>query len=150
MNRRVTHLVVHHNGVPGRTIEHIRRTHKANGWRDIGYHFVYHEDGSEHVGRKLSQAGAHTSKMNARTVGLCVIGNGNQKDFNPAQYDALVSRLVVLCKLYGLEADAVIGHRETPKYGAAPTKKTCPGSKVDLDKLRARVAVLLVKSRSPL
>jgi len=41
----VKYLVIHNNGVPGRDIEDIRRTHKAKGWRDIGYHFVINEDG---------------------------------------------------------------------------------------------------------
>lgn len=142
MARKVRYLVVHHNGVPGRTIDDIRRTHVAeNGWKDIGYHHVYHDDaeGSEHAGRKASMAGAHTKNLNGVSKGYCLIGNGNVRDFSEAQYKNLIARLVVDCKLYGLDERAVIGHRETPKYGGAPTKKTCPGSKVNLDKLRARV-----------
>jgi N-acetylmuramoyl-L-alanine amidase len=143
--RRITHLVVHNNGVAGRTIEDIRRTHKSEGWADVGYHFVYHEDGSEHVGRKISRPGAHVAAFNARTVGLCVIGNGDERDFNEKQYQALIKRLVVLCKEFKLSADRVIGHRETVPLvpRGKGTKKSCPGTKVDMDRLRSMVAAAL-------
>lgn len=141
---KIKYLVVHHNGVPGRTIEDIRRTHvKERGWRDVGYHYVYHEDGSEHVGRPETMRGAHVEGLNEESLGLCCIGNGNKQDFNEAQYKALVARLVDLCERY--PGVRIVGHRETKLLvdHELMTKKNCPGRYVNLDKLRARVAQIL-------
>jgi N-acetyl-anhydromuramyl-L-alanine amidase AmpD len=148
--RKITHLVVHCTGAPGRTIDDIRRFHttpkpRGKGWSDIGYHFVYHEDGSEHTGRRISRPGAGVAGFNAATVHLCCVGNGDAADFNEAQYAALTARLSVLCKQFGLDAPAVIGHRETVRFvkPALKTKKSCPGRKVDMEALRDRVSEAL-------
>lgn len=148
---RVTHIVLHHNGVPGRTVDDIRRTHKAKGWTDTGYHFVIHEDGSVHPGRPLLRAngrlnpGAHVSGFNARSVGVCLIGNGNVRPFLPAQMLALRSLVGALQAQFGVPAANVIGHRETRSLvpPAVATKKDCPGKLFDLDAFRAELAAPL-------
>lgn len=142
MARSIKYVVVHHNGVAGRTIEDVRRTHvEQNGWKAIGYHYVIHEDGTIHTGRPESRAGAHVEGLNASSIGICLIGDGNASDFNAAQYDTLVTLLRLLMTRYKLLARAVIGHRETKTLvkPALATKKLCPGTKVDLDALRARL-----------
>lgn len=140
--RKIQYLIVHHNGVPGRMLEHIRRTHLAQGWKDVGYHWVIEESGAVRAGRPEPRAGAHVDSLNANTLGVCVIGNGNVRDFNEDQYKSLVGLLANLCERYALPAGAVLGHRETrhlvPRDRA--TKKTCPGTCVDLNLLRERVA----------
>ena len=139
--RRIDTLVIHHNGVPGRTIENIRRSHKARGFDDVGYHVVVEESGQIRKGRPLGRAGAHVTGLNAHSIGICLIGNGNQRDFNEAQYDALLELLVGYCDHFGLDETNIYGHRETgplvPKGKA--TKKTCPGRKVNLDLIRDTV-----------
>ncbi len=137
--RRIRHIVIHHNGVPGRTIENIRRSHKARGFSDVGYHYVILEDGTIQRGRPESKAGAHVKGFNARSIGICVIGNGNKADFNPTQYVALAIKLKELLEAYP-KAD-ILGHRETaslvPK--SKRTRKQCPGKCVDMDFVRRLV-----------
>ncbi len=142
MARKIEWIVVHHNGVAGRTIENVRRTHKGKGWSDIGYHFVIHEDCSVHAGRPLSRSGAHARGFNARSIGVCVIGNGNRHDFGVGQYVALEALVQGLMAVHKIKPDHVIGHREVndhvgPKY---QTRKVCPGRLVDLDELRRSLA----------
>lgn len=147
--RIIKYLIVHHNGVPGRSVMDIRRTHvMERGWRDIGYHRVIHEDGSEHPGRPEHQAGAHVKGLNSPTLAVCVIGNGDVRDFNPIQYRTLIDRLSLWCIEYDLDPmTAILGHRET-KHLVKPsqaTKKTCPGKKVSMDKIRARVQAEMIE-----
>ncbi len=139
--RRIKYIFVHNNGVAGRTIDNIRRTHLANGWSDIGYHHVLHEDGIWHRGRPERKAGAGVKGLNAHAIHLCLIGNGNKADFNPAQYVALMVKLQELCAEY--PGAIVLGHREGNKYlprGAKPTRKQCPGKLVDMDFIRELAA----------
>lgn len=141
----VTHIVIHHNGVPGRTVEDIRRTHRAKGWSDTGYHFVVHEDGSVHPGRPMLRAdgrlnpGAHVAGFNAHSVGVCMIGNGNASPFRDDQVTALRVLVLALMSQWDVPADSVIGHRETRGLvpPAVATRKDCPGKLFDLDAFRA-------------
>lgn len=141
--RKITHIIVHNNGVAGRTIDDIRRTHKAKGWTDIGYHYVVHEDGSIHAGRPEHKVGAHREHFNATTIGVCVVGNGDERDFNADQHAALRTLLQALLARHGLTPAAIYGHRESnalvPKQFA--TTKTCPGLRVDMAAIRAAAGV---------
>ena len=134
--RKIKFIVIHHNGVAGRTIENIRRSHKARGFSDVGYHYVIHEDGVIHRGRLESKVGAHVQGLNAKSIGVCLIGNGNKAPFNAAQLLALECKLAELGAAY--PDAAVIGHREVNKYLPKKyhTRKTCPGKYLDLDYLK--------------
>jgi N-acetyl-anhydromuramyl-L-alanine amidase AmpD len=146
MKNPPTHIVLHHNGVPGRTVDDIRRTHKAKGWTDTGYHWVIRDDASATVqrGRQTYRPngafnpGAHVSGLN-RTIGICLIGNGNERPFSDAQMAQLRHLVSTLQLEFGIPVDRVIGHRETvalvPRELA--TKKTCPGKHFDLPACRA-------------
>lgn len=139
-------IVIHHNGVAGRTVDDIRRTHRAKGWSDTGYHWVVLDNDAATVqrGRPTYRPngafnnGAHTSGLN-HSVGICLIGNGNVADFTPAQYAQLRHLVATLQLEFGIPAERVIGHRET--VGLVPkelaTKKTCPGKLFDLPAFRA-------------
>ena len=52
----------------------IRRWHLANGWRDIGYHWLIDRDGKVIAGRAETEVGAHVQDHNAGTIGICLIG----------------------------------------------------------------------------
>lgn len=86
-------VVVHHSGGLGTlnyastahlTFDHINNAHKAR-WSDfeselgyhVGYTFVIFPDGHFVQTRKVGEAGAHTIRMNTRSVGICFVGNGN-------------------------------------------------------------------------
>ncbi len=134
--RKIKFIVLHNNGVAGRDIANIRRTHKAKGWSDVGYHYVIKEDGTIQRGRPESKSGAHAQGLNTNSIGICLIGNGNKQKFTEDQMDALYCKLVELIEAY---PDAkVIGHREVNPYVAKKyhTKKACPGKLIDLDEIR--------------
>lgn len=136
--RDITHIVLHHNGVPGRTIDDIRRTHLGFGWSDIGYHVVVHEDGTLHEGRPLWRPGAHMRGANRHTIGICYIGNGNDAPPNTRQWRALRNQVERWCDAFALPIERVVGHREWERVpGATRTHKTCPGRRFDLDQFRA-------------
>lgn len=52
----------------------IRRWHLANGWADIGYHWLIDRDGKILSGRAETVIGAHVEGHNSGTIGICLIG----------------------------------------------------------------------------
>lgn len=117
--RRINEIIVHCTATPeGRdyTVADIRQMHKAQGWVDIGYHYLIYRDGSIHEGRNVDMVGAHCQGHNAQSIGVCYVGGvardgKTPKDTRtPAQKDALVHLLMQLVCLY---PDATIrGHRD--------------------------------------
>lgn len=55
-------------------VEEIRRWHKANDWRDIGYHYIIDRDGKWAAGRPENVVGAHVKGRNTGTIGICLLG----------------------------------------------------------------------------
>lgn len=116
--RKITDIVVHctasKEGVP-LTVERIREMHKANGWSDIGYHYVVDLQGDVHNGRDVDISGAHVSGHNAHSIGVVYVGGldggGKPKDTRTQEQKAsLLSLLIDLKMMY---PDAKIsGHRD--------------------------------------
>jgi N-acetyl-anhydromuramyl-L-alanine amidase AmpD len=149
VSRKITHVVVHHAANPKATLESITRTHvKEKGWRAIGYNVVI-ERGVRRAGRNPRMHGAHTPEgtrnINAISLGVCIADDCNKR-LRPEDWSALVGQCADWCAHYGLPASAVIGHRETPQHGGAPTRKACPGKLVSMEALRAEVAARLAQS----
>lgn len=146
--RTIKYLVIHTAGAPkgvDQSAAAIRAYHKApkprgRGFRDIGYHYVIRKDGLVELGRPASQPGAHVEGFNAESLGVCFTGNGDLSDFTLAQYDRGLQLVRDLMAKYGVPVERVLGHRETTSAGAPPSGKTCPGSKVDMDAFRKRLA----------
>lgn len=75
--RKITKIILHCSATPegkAYTIDDVRRWHKERGWRDVGYHYVIHLDGSVHQGRPEQQTGAHCLGQNRCSIGICYIG----------------------------------------------------------------------------
>lgn len=116
---KITELIVHCSATAeGKdfTTADIRRWHKAQGYSDIGYHYVVYRDGSIHQGRGEAIMGAHCKGHNAHSLGICYIGGVAADGKTPkdtrtaAQTAALRALLVRLKKKY---PDAKIyGHRD--------------------------------------
>lgn len=113
--------------------DEIRGWHKAQGWRDIGYHRVIAPDGTIALGRSLWEIGAHVKERNRGTIGICLIPvktvpNVLQRNaifgdyYTAAQADALKAYLRELDQL--TELKWVTGHND---YTSG---KSCPGFKV--------------------
>lgn len=117
--RRINEIIVHCTATPeGRdyTVADIRQMHKAQGWVDIGYHYLIYRDGSIHEGRNVDMVGAHCQGHNAQSIGVCYVGGVARDGKTPkdtrtaAQKDALIHLLMQLVCLY---PDATIrGHRD--------------------------------------
>ena len=117
--RRINEIIVHCTATPeGRdyTVADIRQMHKAQGWVDIGYHYIVYRDGSIHEGRNVDMVGAHCQGHNAQSIGVCYVGGVARDGKTPkdtrtqAQKDALIHLLMQLVCLY---PDATIrGHRD--------------------------------------
>ena len=100
----------------------IRRWHKAQGWNDIGYHYVIDIDGTIEPGRDLDIAGAHCQGHNAKSIGICYVG-GCDEEMKPkdTRTDAQKASMLLLLKyLVAKYPNATIyGHRDF-------ANKSCP------------------------
>lgn len=148
--RVITRIVLHtaataRNGKPVHaSIGVIRRYHvEHNGWSDIGYHYYIAEDGGVHEGRPVALPGAHVATYNEHTIGICVSGHGDFAPWNDAQMDGVVRLCARLCREHKIPADSVIGHRECDEqsdYDGPTIYKTCPGTRINMEEIRDRVA----------
>jgi N-acetyl-anhydromuramyl-L-alanine amidase AmpD len=123
--RRIDEIIIHCTATPegkDKTVEQIRKEHKAQGWADIGYHYIIYRDGSVHEGRDVNIAGAHVSGHNSYSIGIAYVGGLEPETCAPyhllkpkdtrtdLQKAALLSLLLDLRKLY---PKAIIqGHRD--------------------------------------
>jgi N-acetylmuramoyl-L-alanine amidase len=138
----VRFIVIHCSATPPSVdigVEEIRKWHRANGWGDVGYHYVIRRDGVVQAGRSLDLQGSHTQGYNYESVGVCLVGgvrrdpdvdgkddiDGPRWDLNPdanftaAQYASLESLVKLLLPRY--PGAVVRGHRDFPGV-----TKACP------------------------
>jgi N-acetyl-anhydromuramyl-L-alanine amidase AmpD len=96
------------------SVDTIRSWHKKRGFKDIGYHFVIHLDGSIEAGRGVEEMGAHAKGYNANSIGICYIGGVKSKKpydtRTEAQIHALRRIVETLQIIY--PRSAVVGHRD--------------------------------------
>lgn len=107
-------------------VKEITQWHKNQGWQTCGYHFVIRRAGKVEKGRALDAIGAHVAGFNATSVGVCMVGGVNQKDFTKAennftsaQWASLKTVIADLVKRY--PNAKVRGHRDFPRVA-----KACP------------------------
>ena len=125
--RTINRIIVHCTATPeGRveTVESVRRMHKANGWADIGYHYLIGLNGERWNGRNVNLVGAHCEGYNANSIGVCYVGgcdkNMKAKDTRTdKQKAALIALLKDLRKLY--PKAKIVSHRDLDRKG-----KACP------------------------
>ncbi len=129
--RKINKIIIHCTATPeGREhdVADIRRWHLKRGFNDIGYHYLIHIDGTIEEGRPLNKQGAHCSKENKGSIGLCYVG-GMSKDMKKAkdtrtvkQKDSLILLMIQL--MYKYNKDMTIhGHNEF-------ANKACPSFNV--------------------
>jgi N-acetylmuramoyl-L-alanine amidase len=136
----INEITVHRTATPeGRdvSVDTIRSWHLANGWKDIGYHYVVLLDGTVEAGRPEAQIGSHVAGHNSRTLGIVYVGGvatdgRTPKDTRtPAQKAALLDLAKALIAKYPT-VRKVTGHNQ---YAA----KACPSFDVRKDALGALV-----------
>jgi N-acetylmuramoyl-L-alanine amidase len=138
--RKITEIIVHCTATPeGRevSVDTIRAWHLANGWKDIGYHYVVGLDGTVRPGRPEAQIGSHVAGHNTGTIGIVYVGGvtadgKTPKDTRtPAQKAALLDLAKALIAKYPA-IKKVTGHNQ---YAA----KACPSFDVRKDAIGALI-----------
>lgn len=161
--RQIRWIVIHTADTTNRSVDavEIDKWHSAppQNYGGCGYHFVILNqhptkgDGkieSAETGapcRPLAKPGVHTAGINATSVAICLVGDGDKEPPTVPQWGALVALTERLCRQFGLKSASVIGHREinglVDRGLVRPvwrTAKTCPGGRVNLETLRAELA----------
>lgn len=121
INEIIVHCTATGEGSPV-SVDKIRRWHKLRGWRDIGYHFVIHLNGSISAGRHVDEVGAHVKGHNSNSIGVVYVGGlddeGEPKDTRTPMQDTALVYLLKLLKHQYPEA-TIHGHNEF-------ANKACP------------------------
>jgi N-acetyl-anhydromuramyl-L-alanine amidase AmpD len=117
-------IVIHHSGSAMGSADSITRQQQAAGIKSLGYHFVIGNgqgaaDGLVTAGPRwlTQQAGAHakgsqSENLNRRTIGICLVGDGESRTFTEAQVTSLVALVSQLQKQFNIPASAVVLHRD--------------------------------------
>ncbi|HZW09346.1 MAG TPA: peptidoglycan recognition family protein [Phycisphaerales bacterium] len=127
----ISRITVHHDGMNAFTstsqaaaaqrLESIRRSHvSANGWADIGYHYVIDPAGRVWEARPVNLQGAHVKDNNEHNLGVMVMGNYDQQSPTGASTKALDDFVSAMMRKYRVPVSRVYTHQEI-----RPT--ACPG-----------------------
>lgn len=101
-------IVWHHSESPDVSLSVLRSWHTApwplgNGWEDIGYHKIIHDDGHVENGRDITLVGSHAYGVNSRSIGVVLMGNFAEDGWEPSleQMNAAAGLYHSLCRFYG-------------------------------------------------
>lgn len=137
-------IVIHHSATPAGDSITLNRQHTASGLSGLGYHFVIGNgqglgDGLVEVGYRWNRqvAGAHVAaasaaevrngigktslstidadQYNRHSIGICLIGNGNRREFTDRQIHELVTIVRALQDQFGIPGSAVYLHSDLSK-----------------------------------
>jgi len=106
------------------------------GWDAVGYHFGIEliEDYYEVLlGRMPDTEGAHTLGHNSDSIGICFVGNFDQSEPLPEQWNKGVELVNWLCDIFHIPYHEVYGHRDFASY------KSCPGNKFNVEGFRLQL-----------
>ena len=139
MSYRPTRIILHCSATKDSgtvSWQAIRRFHMANGWNGVGYHAgieLINDQYEVMIGRLWDRPGAHTSGENHDSLGVCFVGDFEADPPPLAQWQVGVQFIRSLCWVFGIGHDRVFGHREFTD------RKTCPGTRFDLDLFRQQL-----------
>lgn len=129
-------IVIHHSGTPAGDAATIARMHSEQGLAGLGYHFVIGNgqglsDGAIEVGPRWNrqQPGAHVAShrgtsdaapvtlvsadhLNEHAIGICLVGNGDRREFTDRQIRELSSLVRRLQRELGIPAGRVFLHSD--------------------------------------
>ena len=126
--RKINNIIVHCSATkPNQDfgVDDIKAWHKAQGWSDVGYHFVVKLDGTIEKGRPLEVRGAHVKGHNADSIGVCYIGgideNGRPADTRTEDQRESLDLLLTFLS-YRFNAP-ISGHNDYTDAKACPSFK---------------------------
>ena len=138
-------LIIHHTHTPRKTTPfiNIKNYHMSKGWSDIGYHFFITNDGRIWKGRPVTITGRHAkdSRMNYKSLGICVAGNFDIEEPSKLQLKSLIKIIRTLQQDYKIKDKNIIGHREVKG-----SFTTCPGDSL-LEWLLSQRELILSQSK---
>jgi len=127
-------IIIHDSGLHFEDHEDIDRRHRAEGLTGNGYHYVIGNgtgrlgDGAivatsrwagqrpgAHVAADLAGGDAALAKaddLNRASIGICLIGDGDERSFTTAQIKALQSLVLQLQSKFAIDDDRVLLHRD--------------------------------------
>lgn len=128
------YIIIHHSATAQGDAETFRRAHMAKGWRDIGYHYVinngtYQPDGLVEIGRTEYEEGAHAINYNARSIGICLVGDFNKTKPTVAQMTSLETLVRDIMTRHKIPVEEVLGHGDV-------NETDCPGKNFDMKTFR--------------
>jgi N-acetylmuramoyl-L-alanine amidase len=133
------YVFVHHSATPDSAeldTPRYRKYHvEANGWKDIGYHYVVEKSGSEYeaiCGRRLNLSGAHCPNFNSTAIGVCLAGDFTHVPVPDAQLDVAARLIAGLCDVLDIPTVNVHPHREH-------RQTECPGKCFSMPELLRRI-----------
>lgn len=133
-------IVLHHSGTVSGSVESIHNDHRerkdryGNAWLGIGYHFVIGNGSGMPDGEivptfrwKQQIHGAHSgsSVHNSKGIGVCLIGNFQDKAPTQKQLKAVIALISELSQQHQISRSLIIGHNSVK-----PT--ACPGKNFPL------------------
>jgi len=131
--RRWEYIVLHHSATDEGSAPIFDRMHRANGWDELGYHFVIgngtnSSDGQIEVGTRWPKQkhGAHCKvvghpEYNDVGVGICLVGNFDHYAPSQAQVASCIRVTQFVKDRYGIPESHIYGHGQLK-----PTH--CPGA----------------------
>lgn len=135
-------VTVHHTVIPTvaqwdgrRTMDGMLRFYEDKGW-DGAPHLFVAPDGIWQM-NPLNLPGIHAGRCNVDHWGVEVVGNYDRITWREPIRSFAYGAIVALLHWRGLGADAVKGHRE------CLNNKSCPGTAINMNDVRANVAVRL-------
>ena len=114
---------------PAKRIKGIQNYHiNANGWCDIGYHFLVSQDGERWQGWKTeTKSGIHVGGHNTNNVGISFLGSYQNSEPPAVQVEGVIPLVQWLADTYGIALDRkhLLGHREW-----SGNSTSCPGNRL--------------------
>ena len=136
----------------------------GRGWSDIGYHYLMDQEGRLYQGRPYLNPsvpfadgpplvrGAHVGGNNTGNIGVSLMGCYHPPEGSDCRHvmtdaatDSLIVTYAYLSERYGVNPDALRGHRDF-------SNTACPGDNnyVRMDTFRTQIAELLITGNAPL
>lgn len=111
-------------------------------WHKVGYQFGIEKVNNKievFTGREIGEVGAHAIGFNAKSIGICLIGNYDIAPPDVDRFFVLASLCRQLQREFNIPKECVIGHRDTFTLLNEPVQKSCPGKMFDLAIFRERL-----------
>ncbi|MGR3311144.1 MAG: peptidoglycan recognition protein family protein [Candidatus Brocadiales bacterium] len=136
------YIILHHSATNGGNAADFDKYHKkVRGWEyGLAYHFVIgngsgSDDGEIETGERWRKQihGAHTANMdyNRIGIGICIVGNLEEKMITPRQFDSLYQIVLYLSRRHDISLSNIIMHNQViQKKGTL-----CPGKNFPYDDL---------------